>query len=78
MYNPSQLDENLQYQSRFEYSGGVVVYAGYAPATAAESDSAWVIKKFSYSGSDVVKVTFANDSNSFNLSWDQRAAYSYK
>lgn len=79
MYNPSHLDENLQYQTRFEYSSGLVIYAGYAPPTAAEGDNAWLIKKFSYDSSEnAVKVAFANDSNSFNLSWNNRALYSYK
>jgi hypothetical protein len=77
MYHPSALNDDLQYQSRFEYSSGLVLYAGYAPPTAAESDSAWVVKKYFYSGTDVVKVAFADASNSFDKKWSVRTSYSY-
>ena len=77
-FNPSLLDENLQYQARFEYSTGQVLYAGYAPATAAESDPMWVIKKYVYSGTDVVKIVFADDSSNFNKIWSNRTSYTYK
>jgi hypothetical protein len=77
MYHPSGLNEDLQYQSRFEYSAGLVLYSGYAPAPVGESDPAWVIKKYTYSGTDVVKVTFADGSNAFDKKWSLRTSYSY-
>ena len=77
MYHPSTLYEDLQYQSRFEYSGGLVVYAGYAPPTAAETDPMWIIKKYVYSGTDVVKIVLADASNSFDKKWSSRTSYSY-
>ena len=77
MYHPSALNDDLQYQSRFEYSSGLVLYAGYAPASVGESDPSWVIKKYSYSGTEVVKATFADGSSSFDKKWSSRTSYSY-
>lgn len=78
MHHPGIVDEFSLMQARYEYSGSAIVYAGFAPPGASESDALWVVKKYSYDGSDnLVKITFAGGSKAFDKTWSDRAGYSY-
>lgn len=79
MYHPSNISETLEFQQRMAYSGSNLEYLGYAPPSADEGDEAWIIKKYTYDGSsNVVKVTFADDSKAFDKRWTNYSGYTYK
>ena len=61
-----------------DYDGGsYVVYLGYAAPGTATSASAWQIRKYTYSGSNVTSCDFASGTNEYDKVWDDRATYSY-
>lgn len=60
-------------RKKFEYSAGLVIYAGSAPKGTATSDVNWTINKYTYDGSSqVTDITTAFDS------WDNRAGATYE
>lgn len=69
-------DEDLI--SLFEYDGSNnPVYIGFAEPGSATSDPAWLIRKLTWSGSNVTAIQYANGSTVFNSIWDNRASLSY-
>lgn len=60
------------YQIRVEYDGSNnPLYIGYAPRGEASSASAWLIQKFTYSGTNMTLRQIAYNT------WDNRASASY-
>lgn len=67
---------------RGEYSGGNLIYKGYAKPGADTAEDVWQIAQLTYSGSDVTQVDWPQDSNGvasndFRFAWDDRATYTY-
>ncbi len=62
---------------KMEYSGGQIIYLGQAQPGTLSSELGWQIQKFTYSGSDLTDVQFANGSRGFNFEYDERASYTY-
>lgn len=65
-----------------EYSGGNLIYRGFARPGTATSVAKWQIAKLAYSGSSITSITWPQDSAShasseFNFEWDERANYTY-
>lgn len=65
-------------QTLVDYDGGAnIVYIGRAQPGKAKSDAAWQIRKFTYSGSDLIITQFADGDNDYIKVWDNRATYTY-
>ena len=67
---------------RAEYSGGNLIYKGYARPGASTAESVWQISFLTYSGSDVTQVDWPQDANGvassdFKFAWDDRATYNF-
>lgn len=69
-----EMEKNTQ---AFEYSGDKIIYLGEAAPGSAKSAAAWAIKKFIYSGNDVIDILWANGQNTKTFIWDNRASYTY-
>ena len=54
-----------------------IEYFRVAQAGSSAASSVWKIKKFGYSGSNIVSITFADSVTAYNKIWDDRASYSY-
>lgn len=50
--------------------GSNVVYLGYANTGTDETLGRWQLRKYTYSGSDIVSVTFADGSSDYTKTWD--------
>lgn len=61
------------YKTKYEYSGGLLIYAGIAPKGSATSDSVWVIIKRTWTDNALT----AEDTSADNVKWDDRASLSY-
>jgi hypothetical protein len=72
-YIPPQLKE----AQVLEYSGGNILYRGEAKAGTAKSAASWRISRFTYSGSDITDVQFADGESTYDKIWDNRASYTY-
>lgn len=59
------------------YSGANAEYLGYAIAGSSKASPVWLIKKLTYSGSDVTDVQFANGTATFSSIWNNRTSLSY-
>lgn len=71
------MEFDIQYQRRYEYSGSFILYEGIAPIHVEEIDKEWIIKKYTNDGTNITKTSFANRSNNFTLQWSERASYFY-
>ena len=71
----SSIDSLFSKELRAENdANGNTTYVGYAKAGSATSDSAWLIKKFTYDANDAVtRSQIANNNLSFSHVWDDRA-----
>jgi len=76
--------QNSALESAFqaEYSGANLIYAGSARPGVPTSVAKWQIKKLTYSGSNVISVTWPANasgvaSSNFEFVWDDRATYTY-
>lgn len=67
---PDSFQIAADYSSRTD---GQPVYLGYAPKTAATSESVWIIYKFTYDGSDQMTVR----KSAYGV-WDDRASLTYE
>lgn len=76
-YPSGNMEFDIQYQRRWEYSGNFILYEGIAPIYAQETDKAWVIKKYANDGTNFTKNSFADKKNDFTLQWSERASYQY-
>lgn len=66
---------------RYDYDGsGNLIYEGWAPAFtgAATSAAVWAIRKFTYSGSNLTTIQWADGDERNNNVWDNRASLTYK
>ena len=61
----------LNMQELFEYTSGLIDYAGYAPRGLAEGSAGWLLFKYTWTGSDMTKKQVAYDS------WAYRATATY-
>ncbi len=80
-YTPLQNSYNdLAFQG--EYSGTNLVYKGLARPGTSTAAAKWQIAKLTYSGANLVSVTWPLDSGNapssdFEFVWDNRASYTY-
>ena len=84
---PKQILENLAYcrnvgfEYRAEYSGGYILYEGWAyPNGQATNEGSliWEIIKHTHDGDgNLTKSSWANYDDAFNKSWTLRASYTY-
>lgn len=59
-------------------ANGFIIYLGKASPGTATSVARWQIQKFTYIGTNVVKIEWADGSPNFDKVWDDRAtAYTY-
>jgi len=67
-----------QLQQRIDYAGGEnPVYIADARPGSSLMSSKWRIKKLTYSGSNVIRTSWANGNARFNKRWDNRTSYTY-
>ena len=67
-----------QLQERIDNAGGTSpVYLGEARPGSSLQSLKWRIKKLTYTGNDVIRVSWANGNARFNKRWDNRALYTY-
>lgn len=64
-------------KKKLEYSGGLLVYVGFANPGQPEDEAGWMILKNTYDGNDLTDVQFANGASNFEAIWDDRASYNY-
>lgn len=69
--------EKNDLKMRAAYSGGDLIYLGYARPGAATSAAEWQIRKLTYSSGNVTQTDFASGVNDYDKVWDNRAAYVY-
>lgn len=75
-WEPITLSNNLNYQA--EYSGGNLIYQGFASPGNATSTAAWKIAKYTYDGSNnLLTIKWAGGASSYTNIWDNRASLSY-
>lgn len=77
---PSSYDD-MAYQADLD-DGDYIVYAGYARPGASTEAAVWQIRKYTYSSSTVVGITWPEDvngaaSNDYEFVWADRADYTY-
>jgi hypothetical protein len=65
------------YTQKFGMVGDVLTYIGKAQIGTAESAEEWQIKKLDYDGDDLAGILWANGTDEFTNSWEDRATYSY-
>lgn len=68
------------YHTKFDYDASTppnLIYYGLSAMGSATSAAVWQIRKFTYSGSNVIDESWANGNNYFNNIWDNRASLSY-
>lgn len=68
------------YSIRFDYDGASppnLVYYGLAAIGSATSGTVWQIRKYAYSGSNMISQLWADGDNYFNNIWDNRASLTY-
>jgi hypothetical protein len=62
----------------FAYTaGGLTEYIGYALPGTPKASPNWLIKKLTYSGTNVTDIQFANGVIQFDQIWDSKASLSY-
>jgi hypothetical protein len=59
------------------YSGSNLEYVGWSTPGTATSAAAWRIMRLVYTGSDVIRVEWADGDGEFDNVWDDRASLSY-
>lgn len=72
--------ESFGLTKRLDYTGGPggsPVYVGWALPGTEESDTAWKIAKFEYSGTDLVSQIWADGDTKFDNVWANRASLVY-
>jgi hypothetical protein len=73
-----QLDELVgQYTTAYAYSGENIEYAGRAEIGSAKSAAVWQIKKYVYSGSNLVDILWADGNAEYDNVWNDRASLTY-
>ncbi len=65
-----------------DYTGANLIYAGYSRPGTATSVASWQIAKFTYSGSNLVSITWPQNASGkatseYTYIWDNRASYTY-
>jgi hypothetical protein len=78
-YNYGQFPfADLILSQRIAYNAtGDAEYVGYAAPGSGETESKWMIAKFTYSGTSVIAKTWAEGTNFQDKAWNNRATYSY-
>lgn len=72
------VDSGLPSATQLDYDGSSnLIYVGRALAGTPTSEASWQISKFTYSGSNVTKVEWANGARNFNNVWDDRVSLPY-
>lgn len=67
-----------QLQQRIDNAGGTLpVYIGEAVCASSLQSLKWRIQKLTYSGTDVIRISWANGTDRFDKRWDNRATYTY-
>lgn len=66
-----------RYTTALDYSGDNLIYLGLAAPGSDKAAKKWQIRKFTYSGTNVTDIQYANGSLIFNQVWDDRAGLSY-
>lgn len=67
-----------KFTTKLAYDGsGNLQYLGKALAGSATSAAKWQICKFTWSGSNLTDIQYADGVNTFTKVWDSRAGYSY-
>lgn len=66
------------YTTAYAYTaGGLIEYQGFAIAGTSKASVGWKIKKFTYSGTNITDIQFANGNSGFNHVWNNYAGYGY-
>jgi len=68
--------ENL-YTNTYDYSAGKLIYSGRAAPGASKGSPVWQIKKYLYSGNDLVDIQWCDGDILYDNIWNNRASYSY-
>ena len=58
-------------------AAGLAEYLGFAVPGSSAAAAVWLIKKLTYSGTNVTDIQFANGSLAFDQVWDDRESLSY-
>jgi hypothetical protein len=74
--------EDVNFIHRYEFSGGKVIYHGWAAPGTPDSTAKWCIVKYTYDVDDLVAIDHPKDAagtqtNAPVFSWQGRAGYTY-
>lgn len=72
-YQPTKPD----YIIALDYVGDDLTYQGVAAAGTAKAAASWQVKRFTYSGSDLTDIQYADGDTDLNNIWDNRATLDY-
>lgn len=76
--NPSYFRDATDYTQLIEYDGSNnPLYHGKTVPGTATSTAAWQIKRYTYTGSNLTAVQYANGTAAFGAAWDSRGSLSY-
>lgn len=69
-------DANRFLEKRYAYNGSNLEYEGWSyKPNASTSEEIWLILKYSYTGSMVIRQQLPDNGPSFKYAWDDRATY---
>ncbi|MGE0536660.1 MAG: hypothetical protein AB7O68_16940 [Pirellulales bacterium] len=78
MPGPLNISDPNQVAMRYDYdASGNMIYMGRSNIKAQNSAAVWEIRKFTYSGSNLTSVTWADGNRRADNVWDDRASLSY-
>lgn len=76
--NPFHAQSSDDFTQLLEYDASSnLIYHGRAAPGTASSAALWQIKRFTYTGSNLTAIEFANGSAAFGAIWDNRASLTY-
>lgn len=73
----SEFTTEVPWAKRFAWTGSEPKYLGWASPGSTDGEAAWRICKFTYQGSYLVSITWADGNDSFDNVWSNRASLSY-
>lgn len=72
------IDYSDRYKQLIAYNdNNQTLYVGLAAPGARESQAVWQIKKWTWEGTNLVSIKFADGNTAFDNIWDNRATLSY-
>jgi hypothetical protein len=76
--NPFRYVDATDFTTLMDYDGsGNLIYAGRAVPGTSTGAAAWQIKRYTYSGTNLTAIEYANGATSYTAAWTGRAGLAY-